>query len=350
MRLAVVYPSAAWSTRDVATGYAKALGQLGHEVLKIDLWQAACRAAGVTQPAHYARAMAPEARRAALKEALAALRGHPLDWMVAVHGRDLPPDLPDDLRKRGTRSALLLTDEPYELELSRAYAKGYDLVVTNDPATLDAHRAAHPNAQYLPLGFDPGAMRPDPGAAPAYDLAFVGTWFKERVRFFEALWPTLSGRSCLLAGYWFKPGDRVPEEDLPGDSPLREHVKPMIIWPSELCRVYQRTRVSLNLHRGSLWHANPGAVQARGVNPRLFEIAGCGAFQMADARDEVRRCFAEDEVVTFHDAGDCARRIGEWLAPGREADRRATAERALRRALAEHTYAHRAGSLLRWMG
>jgi spore maturation protein CgeB len=349
MRLAVVYPSAAWSTRDVAAGYARAFELLGHDVLKIDLWQAACRAAG-TEPAHYARAMAPEPRRAALKEALAALRRHPLDWMVAVHGRDLPLDLPDDLRKRGTRSALLLTDEPYELEHSLRVAKGYELVVTNDPATLDAHRANHPNAQYLPPGFDPEVMRPDPEAAPAYDLAFVGTWFKERVRFFEALRPALAGRPCLLAGYWFKPGDRVPEEDLPGDSPLSEHVKPMIVWPSELCRVYQRTRISLNLHRGSLWHANPGAVQARGVNPRLFEIAGCGAFQMVDARDEVRRCFAEDEVQTFRDVVDCARQVEAWLAPGREADRRAMAERALRRARAGHTYARRAGDLLRWMG
>ncbi len=31
MRLAVVYPSAAWSTRDVAEGYAKAFEQLGFE-------------------------------------------------------------------------------------------------------------------------------------------------------------------------------------------------------------------------------------------------------------------------------------------------------------------------------
>ncbi len=350
MRLAVVYPSAAWSTRDVAEGYAKAFEQLGHEVQKIDLWQSACRFAGAVEPSHYARAMAPEARRAALKDALAALRAGPLDWMVAVHGRDLPLDLPDDLRKRGTRSALLLTDEPYELALSRTYARGYDLVVTNDPATLEAHRAAHPNAHYLPLGFDPEVMRPDPAAPPAYDVAFVGTWFKERVRFFETLWPLLEGRPCLLAGYWFSPQDRIPEADRPGDSPLSSRVKPMIVWPSELCRVYQRTRVSLNLHRGSLWHANPGAVQARGVNPRLFEIAGCGAFQMVDARDEVRRCFAEDEVVTFRDAGDCAGKLAEWLAPGREDDRRATAGRALRRALGGHTYVHRAGDLLRRMG
>lgn len=349
MRLAVVYPSAAWSTRDVAEGYAKAFAQLGHEVQGIDLWQAACRSAGATEPAHYARAMTPGARRAALKEALLALRENRPDWMVAVHGRDLPPDLPDDLRKRGTRSAILLTDEPYELEHSLRYAKGYDLVVTNDPATLDAHRAAHPNAHYLPLAFDPEVMRPDPRAVPAYDLAFVGTWFKERVRFFETLRPALDGRPCLLAGYWFSPRDLIPETDRPGDSPLSGRVKPVIVWPSELCRVYQRTRISLNLHRGSLWHANPGAVQARGVNPRLFEIAGCGAFQMADARDEVRRCFEEDEVVTFRDAGDCAQRIGEWLAPGRERERLAMAERALRRALAGHTYARRAGDLLRWM-
>ena len=345
MKVAVIHPLAAWSTRDVATGYAAGFEQLGHEVLRVDLWQSACRASGATEPRFYAKALTPEAHRAALKEAIGSLRSWKADWAVAVHGMDLPLDLPEDLRKRGTRSALLLTDEPYELERSLVYAKGWDLVVTNDPATLEAHRAVHPNVIYLPPGFDPAVMKPDASASASYDISFVGTWFKERVRFFEALWEEIAPRPHLLAGYWFQAGDRVPESDLPGPSPLIGKVKPVVVWPAELCRVYQRSRVSLNLHRGSLWHANPGEVAGRGVNPRLFEIAGAGGFQLVDGRDEVRACFDEHEVVSFRDAQDARGKLREWLDPAREEERRETASRALKRALAHHSYAHRATKL-----
>ena len=240
--------------------------------------------------------------------------------------------------------------EPYELERSRAYAQGYDLVITNDPATLAAHRAAHPRVEYLPPGFDPAVMKPDPSATPAYDLAFVGTWFRERVAFFEAVWPEIESRPHLLAGYWFKDADRVPQPDRPpADSFLHAKVRHAIVWPPELCKVYQRSRIALNLHRGSLWHANPEAVRAQGINPRLFEIAGTGAFQLCDERSELRRCFDPDEVPSFRDAQEAKGLIRDWLAPSREAARRTAAGKALARALAGHTYLRRAESLLAWM-
>lgn len=349
MRVAILYPMAAWSTRDVATGYARAFERLGHAVTRLDLWEAACRASGASEPRFYARALEAPPRLAALREALAALRSAPPDWLVVVHGRDVPPDLPDDVRKRGTRSAVLLTDEPYELSLSRQYARGYDLVITNDPATLETHRADGLNTHYLPLAYDPEVMRPDPEVTYAYDVAFVGTWFRNRVDFFERLWSEIAPRPHLLSGYWLRPGDRLPPEEMPGDSPLAARVKPAIVWPEELCRVYQRTRIALNLHRGSLWHANPDAVAARGVNPRLFEIAGAGTFQLVDDRPEVRACFDPDEIPSFTDATACAALIQAWLSPGREPARRATATRALARARAAHTYEARARSLAAWM-
>ena len=350
MKLALVYPSAAWSTRDVAAGYARAFESLGHEVLRLDFWQAACRAAGGLDPRFYQRALEPQSRLTALKEILAGLRSSRASWALIVHGADLPRDLPEDLRSRGMRSALLLTDEPYELQRSLAYAKGYDLVLTNDPATLGPHRTAHPHAEYLPPGFDPEVMHPDPQAPVSYDVAFVGTWFRERVAFFETLWEEIEHRPHLLAGYWFKPGDRLPQGDLPpGGSPLAARVKPVIVLPTELCKVYQRTKVSINLHRGSLWHANPEGVRALGVNPRLFEIAGAGGFQLVDARAEVRRCFAEDEVALFSSLEEGRRMLREWLEPSREAERKEMASRALKRALSEHTYAHRAKTLLGWI-
>ena len=120
----------------------------------------------------------------------------------------------------------------------------------------------------------------------------------------------------------------------------------MIVWPPELCRVYQRARVCLNPHRGGSWHANPAGLKALGVNPRLFEIAGTGAFQLTDERVEMRRFFDPD-VAGFRDAEDCRGKLADWL--GRETERKAMAEKARKRALAEHTWRHRARTLLEWM-
>ena len=81
------------------------------------------------------------------------------------------------------------------------------------------------------------------------------------------------------------------------------------------------------------------------VNARLFEVAGCGAFQISEYRDALRDFFEpETEVVTFHTRQELKEKIDYYLAHAEE--RNAIADRAYARAHGEHTYQHRLRQLL----
>ena len=80
------------------------------------------------------------------------------------------------------------------------------------------------------------------------------------------------------------------------------------------------------------------------MNPRTFELAGCGAFQLVDKRELLPELFAPDELATFSTMDELEERIEYFLA---HPDERAVyARKGRERVLAAHTYAHRMQTLL----
>ena len=111
----------------------------------------------------------------------------------------------------------------------------------------------------------------------------------------------------------------------------------------EMVKIFNASKISLNLHSS----AQHEAIDPDGdfVNPRLFEVASCGAFQIVDERKEIRRFFEpEQEVVTFRNLSDLRDKVDYYLA--HEDERTAIAERARTRAHNEHTYQHRMAEML----
>ena len=84
------------------------------------------------------------------------------------------------------------------------------------------------------------------------------------------------------------------------------------------------------------------------VNPRTFELAACGAFQLVDDRTLLPDLFTSEEVASFRRAEDVPQLIRRWL-PDTEG-RRAHAEASRRRVLRDHTYRHRLQELLAMVG
>ena len=112
---------------------------------------------------------------------------------------------------------------------------------------------------------------------------------------------------------------------------------------SEECvQIFNASRINLNLHSS----VDPTRLVSGGdfVNPRTFELAACGAFQLVDERTLMDESFAADEMARFSSLDDLRDKIGHFL--GREEERTAMAARARARVLAEHTYDHRMQRLI----
>ena len=121
------------------------------------------------------------------------------------------------------------------------------------------------------------------------------------------------------------------------DSPLRHHHQKRYVAELEKAKAFNAAKIVLNT-------MHPAEIES--VNARLFETAGCGAFQIMEHRDCLSEYFEpETEVVTFHTRKEFKEKVDYYLA--REEERQQIADRAYARAQREHTYEHRLRQLLK---
>ncbi len=114
------------------------------------------------------------------------------------------------------------------------------------------------------------------------------------------------------------------------------------IAPEEAIQIFNATAVNVNLH--SSVKVDPPVQPGDFVNPRTFELAACGAFQVVDQRELLGELFADDELATFTTIQEMKARI-EHFVNDPEA-RQAYADKARARVLKDHTYARRMEQLL----
>ena len=228
---------------------------------------------------------------------------------------------------------ILFTEAPYQDGQQLEMAKYADVSLVNDPATLAEYRAVSPVAEYMPHSYRPPVHYPAaPGAAPEYDLAFVGTGFPSRVRFFEQM--NLAGLNVKLAGLW--PG-------LPEGSPL-------LAWTGdnpESCTdnddtaaIYRAARCGINFYRREGEPGREGKGWACG--PREIEMAACGLWFARDSRPESDELFGM--LPSFTGPAEAADLIRWALANPAE---REQAARQARAAIEDRTFTNAAKRLLR---
>jgi spore maturation protein CgeB len=109
------------------------------------------------------------------------------------------------------------------------------------------------------------------------------------------------------------------------------------VWGRAKLAVYSGSTLSLNQH-----HPMNDIV---GVNTRAFELAASGACQVVDLKEELPPLFTlREEVVAYRDLAELRRQLDYYLAHPDEA--RDIGQRALKRALREHTLRHRIDEML----
>lgn len=240
------------------------------------------------------------------------------------------------LRRDGVLTAMWFVEDFNLFTYWKGFAPHYDIfaVIQKEPFLSQLTEIGVQNALYLPLAGLESFHRPldlDSVEKRKYgaDVSFLGAGypnrriaFRQLLRYDFRIWGSDWEGDPLLATRLQRSGDRIE--------------------PEEAIRIFAASKINLNLH--SSVRADPPVVQGDFVNPRTFELACCGAFQLVDKRTLLGECFAEDELATFTDMDSLTAAIDHYLAAPEE--RGDMAEKARRRALAEHTYKARMQTLL----
>jgi len=246
-----------------------------------------------------------------------------------------------DLKRPGSLVAFWDVDAPATLERVqndprdpfRALIPRYDLVLTyggGDPV-VEAYRALGARG-CVPIynALDPHTHHPvPPDPHFAATLGFLGN--------------RLPDRESRVEEFFLKAAAELPNEKfLLGGSGWGDKAMPPNV--AYVGHVYTQDHNAFNVTPRAVLNVSRSSMARYGFSPatRVFEAAGAGACLITDFWEGIEMFFApEREILVAHDGDEVARIIRD-LTPSRA---RELGQAALRRVLAEHTYAHRVAEL-----
>jgi len=238
------------------------------------------------------------------------------------------PGLLAAFRRAGIKLCYWFVEDGQLFPYWKNIAASFDhfFTIQKEPFLTELKLVGCRNPYYLPAAFDDLAA-PNPSTKePAIAVSFVGAPYPNRVRLLEKLGPALQ----IFGEGWDQhqnPSVRI------GNRRISE---------SECREIYGRSLVNINLH--SSIHPE-GFGTGDFVNPRTFEIAGLGAFQLTDTRQLLPLHFDQACEIPAFGQWEAMRAAIEYFST-HEADRMAFAVNARKRVLQEHTYRHRAREIL----
>jgi spore maturation protein CgeB len=314
---------------------ARALEQLGHRVEIVDCTPyhfALESSKSLTRNKHH-RKVLQGLLTTYLAETIVA---RALDWkadlVVVLAQTPLTPDSLLELRREGIPSAMWFVEDYHLFTYWKEMAAFYDYFfgIQKGDFEKELSQVGQRRFHYLPAAacrhlHQPMALTQEEQNHYGSDLSFVGAGYFNRIQSFRRfmdydfkIWGNDWPEECAVFSRVQQGARRVPSE--------------------EIVKIFSASKINLNLH-SSPTHAG---VDPFGdfVNPRTFEIAACGGFQLVDERQYVSELFdTTSEMSTFHSIEELVEKSDYFLA--HEEQRRAMAERARARVLREHTYEHR---------
>ena len=258
------------------------------------------------------------------------------DLVLAMAQAPMSRQLLKRLRRDGVPTAMWFVEDYRLFTYWQAYAPYYDLfcVIQKEPFFSQLEAIGQHNHLYLPLAAEPGTHRPlelSPADQKTYgsSVSFMGAGYPNRRLAFHKL---------------VQPGFKIWGTDWDGDPVLAPYVQMdgKRVTPEECAKIFNATEINLNLH--SSVQADKLVSFGDFVNPRTFELAACGAFQLVDERKLLPEHFAQDELATFTDIEELREKIEYFRSnPDEVAE---YSQKARKRVLKEHTYAHRMQALI----
>jgi spore maturation protein CgeB len=342
LRIAVVGPIYGGSLP--ITRYAvSALESLGHDVRWLDhsVHALSYHQLDLLKNSQHRLALQSKYAEMLSRVTMAQLAEDPPDLVLSLAQAPLILPALEHLRRKKFLTAMWFVENYRHLTYWQQLAAGYDFwfVIQQEPCIAALKQAGAKEVRYLPMAADPSVHRPlelTQAEREEYgsDVSFVGAGYANR----REIFPRLLGHDWTFK-LWGNEWDGATELT----SVLQRNGARI---DTDTCqKVFNASAVNVNLHSWAGAGLDP---DGDFVNPRTFELAACGAFQLTDRRSLMPDLFTESEMATVSFPDELPGKITRWL---HEPEQRvAMAAQARRRVLAEHTYAHRMRDLLSQIG
>jgi spore maturation protein CgeB len=284
----------------------------------------------IAEKAHSLCARIPKIRQKLIQKLRARATSHKSKLIIVCYDFLTPDEV--EVFKNISNCSVVMWFPDHIGNIGRSYfinAK-YDAIFFKDPYMVSTFKKVLDKPiYYLPECFNPLSNGPVELSASDKlryncELATAGNMYAYRIEFFEQ-----------MHKYDVKLWGNPPPSWLRLDktkSMLQNH----FVTYQDKSKAFLGAKIVIN-------NLNPAEIM--GVNVRTFEIAGCGGFQILDAKVGVSDLFiVGDEIVTFNDMQDLESKIDFYL--NNEEERARIAANGMRRALRDHTYQHRIQCLL----
>ena len=246
------------------------------------------------------------------------------DLFITVFGFDHRKEVIDQIKWKGIKTICWWLNDPFQIKRSIAQAGFYDYYFTNSKGSIKSYHDANiKKIFYLPVGSFPKVHRKLNISNFEYEISFAGDWSSLREKMLLDLSKDFN---ISIFGPWKK--------KLNKNSPLSKNViEDGAFTPEEMVKIFNSSKIVLNIHT---WFGQWNY----GINPRVFEANGCGAFQISDYKEEIPEMYEpEKEIVLYASISELKDKLSYFLQHSEKASE--IAEQGFLKTIKHHTYKQR---------
>lgn len=263
------------------------------------------------------------------------------DLVLVLHGTLVAGGQIQGIRSMGIKTAIWLVDEPYVTDITTILAPHYEFLFTHELAAIPIYEQLGCQVHYLPLAVNPVVYQPK--YVPAHyqsDICFIGNAFFNRVRLIDRIAPFLASRETRIIGYLWRRLRRYQS--------LKRNIRIAWISADEAASYYNGAKIVINIHRAhddKVHNKNSRNMPGLSINPRTYEIAACGAFQLTDVRQDLGDFYIPGvEIETYSNPEELVDKMVYYL--HREDQRKQIAIKGFMKTIEKNTYQNRLTRLL----
>ncbi len=272
---------------------------------------------------------------------LAHVAEDPPDLVLAMSQAPLSMAVLEQMRRKKVLTGMWFVENFRHLTYWQQMIEGYDFwFVMQQAACVDAFKnAGASHVSYLPLAADPTLhqpmiLTPEDQRELGSDVSFLGAGYRNRREILPflldkewsmKLWGNEWDRAGVLTSVLQRNGARIDTQTS--------------------VKIFNATSVNVNLHSYTGGGFDP---DGDSVNPRTFELASCGAFQVIDHRSLLPELFDESMMAVVRTPDELVPVVRKYLYEPEL--RKVMAEKSRKRVIDSHTYVHRMQTMLNTIG